>query len=108
PAMERLRAITSAMDTLVGGAGAVSTVHLTRGTWRDRLPTLSCGKITLRELQASDAQALWAFVNSSEVTKFLSPPPATVDGFERFIAWTQQQRAVGVQAAFGVVVEGFD
>jgi RimJ/RimL family protein N-acetyltransferase len=66
------------------------------------------GKITLRELQPSDAQALWAFVNSSEVTKFLSPPPATVDGFERFIHWTHEQRIVGMQATFAVVVEGFD
>jgi N-acetyltransferase len=79
-----------------------------RTNWRDRLPVLRSGKITLRELQSSDAQALWAFINSSEVTQYLSPPPATVDGFEHFIDWTHRQRAVGVQAAFAVVVEGSD
>jgi ribosomal-protein-alanine N-acetyltransferase len=66
------------------------------------------GKVMLRELQPADAQTLWAFVNSAEVTQFLSPPPATVDGFEQFITWTHRQRAVGVQAAAAVVVDGFD
>jgi ribosomal-protein-alanine N-acetyltransferase len=76
--------------------------------WRDRLPVLRSGKVTLRELRSSDAQALWAFITSDEVTRFLSPPPPTVEGFERFIAWTHRQRAVGMQASLAVVVEGFD
>jgi [ribosomal protein S5]-alanine N-acetyltransferase len=76
--------------------------------WRDRLPVMRSGKVTLRELQPADAQTLWAFVNSAEVTRFLSPPPATVDGFEQFITWTHRQRAVGAQASAAVIVEGFD
>ena len=106
--MERLLRVanSSESDTIV--VGATTPVCPSTTSWRDRLPVLRSGKITLRELQSSDAQALWAFINSSEVTKFLSPPPATVDGFEQFIAWTQQQRAGGTQAAFAVVVEGFD
>jgi ribosomal-protein-alanine N-acetyltransferase len=106
--MERLLRVAnrSESDTIV--VGATTPVCPPTTSWRDRLPVLRSGKITLRELQSSDAQALWAFINSSEVTKFLSPPPATVDGFEQFIAWTQQQRAGGTQAAFAVVVEGFD
>jgi RimJ/RimL family protein N-acetyltransferase len=59
-------------------------------------------------MEVSDAQALWAFVNSAEVTRFLSPPPPTVVGFERFIAWTQHQRTAGEQASFAVVIDGFD
>jgi len=106
--MERLLRVanSSESDTIV--VAATTPVCPPATNWRDRLPVLRSGKITLRELQSSDAQALWAFINSSEVTKFLSPPPATVDGFEQFIAWTQQQRAGGTQAAFAVVVEGFD
>ena len=107
--MQRLR-IASVLQSgsVVGRAGAVGPTNPGSTDWRDRLPVLRSGRITLREMQPSDAQALWAFVNSSEVTKFVSPPPATVDGFERFIDWTHRQRAVGVQAAVAVVVEGFD
>jgi len=93
---------------VVGPASSVERTKTGGINWRDRLPVLRSGKITLRELQPSDARALWAFVNSTEVTKYLSPPPPTVDGFERFITWTHRQRAVGVQAAFAVDVEGFD
>ena len=106
--MERLPSVARMPESgtmVVGPAGPVSPG---RTDWRDRLPVLRSGKITLREPQSSDAQALWAFVNCSEVRKFLSPPPATVDGFGSFIAWTHRQRAVGMQAAFAVVVEGFD
>jgi RimJ/RimL family protein N-acetyltransferase len=108
--MERLPVASIAKSgSIVGGpAGTARPAHSGRPGWRDRLPVVRSGKITLRELQPSDAQALWAFVNSSEVTKFLSPPPATVDGFERFIHWTHEQRIVGMQATFAVVVEGFD
>jgi RimJ/RimL family protein N-acetyltransferase len=93
--------------TVLVGAGSRPATPAT-SDWRDRLPILRSGKITLRELEAADAQALWAFINSAEVTRFLAPPPPTVDGFERFIAWTQRQRVVGMQATFAVVVEGFD
>jgi RimJ/RimL family protein N-acetyltransferase len=90
---------------VVGPAGVISPDS---NDWRDRMPVLRSGKITLRELQSADAQALWAFITSDEVTRFLSPPPPTVEGFERFIAWTQRQRAVGMQASLAVCVEGFD
>ena len=105
----RLASIAQSGTTVVGPAGgAAGSANPGSVDWRDHLPILRSGKVTLRELQSSDAQALWAFVNCSEVTKFLSTPPATVDGFERFIAWTHRQRAVGTQATFAVVVEGFD
>jgi len=106
--MERLLRAANRPGSGTIVAGASAPVCPASSNWRDRLPVLRSGKITLRELQSSDAQALWAFINSSEVTKFLSPPPATVDGFEHFIAWTHQQRAGGMQASFAVVVEGFD
>ncbi|HVH27429.1 MAG TPA: GNAT family protein [Vicinamibacterales bacterium] len=76
--------------------------------WRQRLPLLRSGKVTLRELRTSDAQALWAFINTDEVRRYLAIPPATVEGFERFISWTHRQRAAGLQATLAVTVEGFD
>jgi RimJ/RimL family protein N-acetyltransferase len=69
---------------------------------------LRAGHVTLRELQHSDAPALWAFLSADDVTQFLSPPPPTVEGFERFIAWARRERADGIQASLAVLIEGFE
>ena len=76
--------------------------------WRDSLPMLAGATVTLRELRASDAAPLFALLTTEEVSRFISPPPSTVDGFERFIAWTLHQRAAGTYACFAVTVAGFD
>jgi len=79
-----------------------------RNDWRDALPTLSGATITLRELRASDAADLLASLGTAEVTRLISPPPPTVDGFEKFIAWTGRQRQAGKSIAFGVTLTGSD
>ena len=76
--------------------------------WRAGLPAISCGGVTLRDLQLSDAASLHALLTTAEVSRFISPPPATVQGFERFIAWTQSERAAGRYVCFAVVPEGTD
>ena len=76
--------------------------------WREGLPVLASGQVVLRELRASDAPSLFAMLTSAEVARFISPPPSTVEGFERFIAWTLRQRAAGSYACFAVTLEGFD
>ena len=76
--------------------------------WHSGLPVLQGGRVVLRELRASDAPALCALLTTEEVTRFISPPPTTVEGFEKFIAWTQRQRAAGVYACFAVTLRGFD
>ena len=58
--------------------------------WRQALPVLTGSMVTLRELRLSDAPSLLAMLSTEEVARFISPPPTTVDGFERFIAWTHQ------------------
>ncbi len=63
---------------------------------------------TLRELRLSDAPSLLAMLSTDEVARFISPPPTTVDGFERFIAWTHRERAAGNYICFGVVPHGMD
>ena len=77
-------------------AQAVST------DWRDSLPMLAGATVTLRELRASDAPSLFALLTTEEVSRFISPPPNTVEGFEQFIAWTLRQRSVGSYACFAV------
>ncbi len=64
--------------------------------------------MTLRELQLSDAPALLAMLTTEEVARFISPPPTTVDGFERFIVWANAERQAGRYACFGVVPAGMD
>jgi ribosomal-protein-alanine N-acetyltransferase len=76
--------------------------------WRGGLPVLTGQQVVLRELRTSDAPALFAMLTTEEVSRFISPPPSTVDGFERFIAWTLRQRAAGTYACFAVTLKGYD
>ena len=76
--------------------------------WRDGLPVLSAEGVTLRELRVSDAASLHQMLTTEEVSRFISPPPATVVGFERFIEWTHRERAAGRYACFAVVTPGSD
>src|SRR4026208_1985957 len=64
--------------------------------------------VTLRELRISDATSLLAMLSTEEVARFISPPPTTVEGFERFIAWTHRERAAGNYACFAIVPHGMD
>ena len=76
--------------------------------WQQGLPTLAGEQVVLRELRASDAASLFALLTTEEVSRFISPPPTTVEGFERFIAWTLRQRLAGTYACFAVTLRGFD
>ena len=76
--------------------------------WRQMMPVASNGRVTLRELRTSDADALLDLLTQDEVSRFISPPPTTVEGFERFIAWAQRERAAGRYICFAVVPEGMD
>jgi RimJ/RimL family protein N-acetyltransferase len=83
--------------------------HETQTTdWRRALPVLTGEMVTLRELRKSDAASLLAMIATAEVARFISPPPTTVEGFERFIDWTHRQRAAGTYACFAVVLGGTD
>jgi len=88
--------------------GTAAPVASPRVDWRHALPTLSGAMVTLRELRASDAKDLLASLGSAEVTRLISPPPPTVEGFEKFIAWTNRQRQAGKSIAYGVTLKGSD
>lgn len=77
--------------------------------WRHRLPVLQGARVTLRELEQKDAPGLFAMLATEEVARFMSPPPpTTLDGFERFIEWTQREREAGNYACFGIVPSEVD
>jgi ribosomal-protein-alanine N-acetyltransferase len=93
------------LDTVTMPATATPIVST---DWQQGLPTLAGEQVILRELRASDAASLFALLTTEEVSRFISPPPTTVEGFERFIAWTLRQRTAGTYACFAVTLRGFD
>jgi RimJ/RimL family protein N-acetyltransferase len=80
----------------------------TTADWRQVLPVLTDGAVSLRELRTSDASALLDLLTTEEVARFISPPPTTVEGFEHFIGWAGRERAAGRYICFAVVPEGMD
>ena len=94
-------------------ADLVSTVapnraSIARSDWQRALPHLAAGDVLLRELRFDDARALCALLTTEEVSRFISPPPTSVEGFERFIAWAHRQRAAGAYVCFAVTLRGRD
>ena len=79
---------------------------VTTSDWRGILPVLAGPNFMLRELVAEDAPSLLAMLTTEEVSRFISPPPTTIEGFERFIAWTHREREQGRHVCYGVVPEG--
>ena len=98
----------STLETMMTATTSISTPSTTRTDWRDGLPALTGSMITLRELRASDAADLLAALGTAEVTRLISPPPPTAEGFEKFIAWTNRQREAGKGIAYGITLKGTD
>jgi ribosomal-protein-alanine N-acetyltransferase len=104
PALARVDATRARTDRPV----ALPPPAVVSSDWRTGLPVLTGSQVVLRELRASDAASLFAMLTAEEVARFISPPPTTVDGFERFIAWTLRQRSMGTYVCFAVTVAGSD
>jgi ribosomal-protein-alanine N-acetyltransferase len=96
------------LDTTVPTLQPATTTEITSTDWKERLPVLSGRQVVLREMRTSDATSLFSLLTAEEVSRFISPPPTTVEGFERFIAWTHRQRSAGAYACFAVTLKGFD
>lgn len=85
---------------------AMSTTTTVSSDWKQSLPVLAGSKATLRDLEITDAPSLFAMLTTEEVSRFISPPPTTVEGFERFITWSHNERAAGRVVCFAVVPQG--
>jgi ribosomal-protein-alanine N-acetyltransferase len=85
---------------------AQPTATTANTNWKTALPVLAGTNFTLRELRVEDAPSLLAMLTTEEVARFISPPPTTVDGFERFISWTHRERLAGNYACFAIVPKG--
>lgn len=77
-----------------------------RTDWRQGLPVLAGERVTLREPERSNAAALLTWLAADHVSGFISAPPPTVEGFERFIRWGREQREAGTCVCFAIVPEG--
>jgi [ribosomal protein S5]-alanine N-acetyltransferase len=99
------QSVNTDLQAVIAAARGTAT---TTSDWKHALPTLTGSMVTLRELRLSDAPALLSMLSTEEVARFISPPPTTVEGFERFIAWTHRERAAGNYACFAVVPHGMD
>ncbi|MGB2715073.1 MAG: GNAT family protein [Vicinamibacterales bacterium] len=95
-----IRTATGIVTMPAAGATVTTT------NWRNALPVLQAGELTLRELRLSDAASLLQMLSTEEVSRFISPPPTTVAGFERFITWAQQERNAGRYICYGIVPAG--
>jgi RimJ/RimL family protein N-acetyltransferase len=104
--MEKMPFRESLVDS--GVRVAAPAVGVVSSDWKKGLPVLASTGVTLRELRVSDAASLLAMLSAEEVSRFISPPPTTIEGFERFIAWTHRERAAGRYICFAVVPHGTD
>lgn len=85
---------------------ALDSASPTFNSWTQALPVMMGSRITLRELELLDAPSLFAMLTTDEVSRFISPPPTSVAGFERFISWACAERAAGRYACYAVVPHG--
>ena len=83
-------------------------LHQESPDWQSMVPMLVNGTVRLRELRGADAPTLLAMLSTEEVSRFISPPPTTVEGYEQFIRWSHRKRAAGHYVCFGIVPAGGD
>ena len=99
---------TPEMDVVAALVPQTAPESVVTTDWRTGLPVLTGTRVTLREMRVSDAPSLFAMLTTEEVARFISPPPTTVEGFERFIMWANRERAAGTYACFAIVPHGMD
>ena len=71
------------------------------------LPVLEGRHVTLRAIRPSDATSLHSMLTTTEVARFISTPPPTVEAFERFIGRVSRQRT-GKHICYAVTLKGSD
>jgi RimJ/RimL family protein N-acetyltransferase len=106
--MERMPYQSYLEPALTLTPASLQTPSKVTSDWRTGLPRLTGNLVALREMRATDAPALFAALSNEQVSKFISPPPATVEAFGRFISWAIRQRQSGQYVCFAVVPHGSD
>ena len=81
---------------------------LANARWRSEVPELTGVTVSLREVKLDDAQSLFDLLSAPEVSRFIHEPPTSIQAFERFITWAQDERCRGRFVCFGVVPHGME
>ena len=76
--------------------------------WRNALPVLNGANVTLREVELCDASSLLELVSAPEVGRFIYEPPQSIEQFEQFILWSQEERRRGRFMVWGIVPHGME
>ena len=92
PEMESPETMATPTSATQTRAAAIPVTAGTSTDWRSGLPVMTGSNFTMRELRREDAPTLLAMLTTEEVSRFITPPPTTVEGYERFIAWTHRER----------------
>ncbi len=74
--------------------------------WRTALPVLAGSGFALRELDAADAPSLFAMISAEDASRFTSPAPTRMAGFEQLIEEARWERQIGRAVCFGIVPSG--
>ena len=82
--------------------------RVTSSDWQRALPVLHGTGSQVRELRSSDAASLFTLLATEEVSRFITTPPTSVAGFERFIEYALRRQSQGGFLCFAVVPEGLD
>lgn len=72
-------------------------------SWKRRVPVLEGRDVMLREVELRDADVLLRELSGPEASQFITPPPDTKAGFERFIRWARRERQGGRFVCFVVI-----
>ena len=72
-------------------------------SWRDAVPVLTGEHCVLRELEHSDAPQLVQILTMPDVSRFISPPPTSIERFKWFIDWSRGEREAGRYVALALV-----
>ena len=67
------------------------------------VPLLQSDGVTVRGLRSEDAESFFTLFTQEPVTRFLMPPPASLERFTRFIEWARVQQEAGRQICFALV-----
>jgi N-acetyltransferase len=72
-------------------------------SWRDAVPVLTGEHCLLREVRVDDASMLLPILTAPDVSRFISPPPASVERFAWFIRWSHREREAGRYLALAIL-----
>ena len=74
--------------------------------WTEGIPELRSNYVCVREVETSDAPALFELLTDPAVGEHMAPPPPTARAFAGFIAWAHERRRHGESVCFGIVPAG--